>query len=91
MIQFSNDYNEETWVNEGMADVAAVVNGFGDVVEGHIDSYEEHPDEHLFDWTSDLGDYGQAFLYFDYFFNHYGARRTPRPRTSRPISRWHAC
>jgi immune inhibitor A len=77
MIQFSNDYNEETWVNEGMADVAAVVNGFGDVVEGHIDSYEEHPDQHLFDWTSDLGDYGQAFLYFDYFFNHYGAPENP--------------
>ena len=73
MIQFAHDYNEETWVNEGMADVAAVVNGFGDVVEGHIDSYESAPDNHLFDWGGFLEDYGQAFLFFDYLFNHYGS------------------
>lgn len=72
MIQFSNDYNEETWVNEGMADIAAIVNGFGDIVEGHISAYEEDPDQHLFDWGSDVADYGQAVLFFDYLFNHYG-------------------
>ena len=73
MIQFAHDYNEETWVNEGMADIAAVVNGFGDIVQGHIDAYAEEPDNHLFDWGSGLEDYGQAFLFFDYLFNHYGA------------------
>lgn len=72
MIQFGNDYNEATWVNEGMADIAAVVNGFADVVDGHISAYEDAPDQHLFDWKSDVADYGQAFLFFDYFFNHYG-------------------
>jgi len=72
MIQFSNDYNEATWVNEGMADIAAVVNGFGDIVQGHVGAYEEQPDNHLFDWGSDVSDYGQAFLFFDYLFNHYG-------------------
>jgi hypothetical protein len=73
MIQFAHDYNEETWVNEGMADIAAVVNGFGDIVQGHIDAYSGQPDNHLFDWGSALDDYGQAFLFFDYLFNHYGA------------------
>jgi hypothetical protein len=73
MIQFGNDYNEATWVNEGMADIAAAVNGFGDIVEGHISAYSEDPDQHLFDWKSDVADYGQAFLFFDYLFNHYGA------------------
>lgn len=73
MIQFGNDYNEATWVNEGMADIAAEVNGFGDIVQGHIDAYSEDPDQHLFDWKSDVADYGQAFLFFDYLFNHYGA------------------
>jgi hypothetical protein len=73
MIQFSNDYNEETWVNEGMADIAAQVNGFGDIVQGHVDAYEANPDQHLFDWTGLVDDYGQAFLFFDYLFNHYGA------------------
>jgi hypothetical protein len=72
MIQFSNDYNEATWVNEGMADIAAVVNGFGDIVEGHVTAYEEEPDNHLFHWGSEVADYGQAFLFFDYLFNHYG-------------------
>lgn len=74
MIQFGNDYNEATWVNEGMADIAAEVNGFGDIVEGHVSAYEEDPDQHLFDWKSDVADYGQAFLFFDYFFNHYGKK-----------------
>jgi hypothetical protein len=73
MIQFAHDYNEATWVNEGMADVAAVVNGFGDIVQGHIDAYLEEPDDHLFDWGGRVNDYGQAFLFFDYLFNHYGA------------------
>ncbi len=73
MIQFSNDYNEETWVNEGMADIAAVVNGFGDIVEGHVSGYEAEPDQSLKDWSSTVDDYGQAFLFFDYLFNHYGA------------------
>lgn len=72
MIQFSNDYNEATWVNEGLADIAAVVNGFGDIVQGHVDAFQEEPDNHLFDWGSDVSDYGQAFLFFDYLFNHYG-------------------
>jgi hypothetical protein len=74
MIQFGNDYNEATWVNEGMADIAARVNGFGDIVDGHVSAYEEDPDQHLFDWKSDVADYGQAFLFFDYFFNHYGEK-----------------
>ena len=72
MIQFSNDYNEATWVNEGLADIAAVVNGFGDIVQGHVDAFQDEPDNHLFDWGSDVSDYGQAFLFFDYLFNHYG-------------------
>ena len=74
MIQFGNDYNEATWVNEGMADIAARVNGFNDVVDGHITSYEDDPDQHLFDWKSEVSDYGQAFLFFDYLFNHYGRK-----------------
>jgi hypothetical protein len=73
MIQFAHDFNETTWVNEGMADVAAVVNGFGDIVQGHIDAYLDEPDDHLFDWGGRVNDYGQAFLFFDYLFNHYGA------------------
>ena len=73
MIQFSNDYNEETWVNEGMADIAAIVNGFGDIVDGHISAYEAAPDQSLKDWSSTVDDYGQAVLFFDYLFNHYGA------------------
>ncbi len=73
MIQFSNDYNEATWVNEGMADVAIAVNGFTSSVDGHVNAYQNQPDNHLLDWGSSLADYGQAFLFFDYLFNHYGA------------------
>lgn len=72
MIQFSNDFNEATWVNEGMADVAIEVNGFADEVQGHIDAYQDAPDDHLLDWGGGLADYGQAFLFFHYLFAHYG-------------------
>jgi hypothetical protein len=73
MIQFSNDFNEATWVNEGMADVAIEVNGFADEVQGHVDAYQDAPDDHLLDWGGGLADYGQAFLFFHYLFTHYGA------------------
>jgi hypothetical protein len=73
MIQFSNDFNEATWVNEGMADVAIEVNGFADEVQGHIDAFQDEPDDHLLDWGGGLADYGEAFLFFHYLFTHYGA------------------
>ena len=73
MIQFSNDYNEATWINEGMADIAIQVNGFGTTVQSHIDAFESAPDDHLLDWGGGLADYGEAFLFFDYLFTHYGA------------------
>jgi hypothetical protein len=77
MIQFSNDYNEATWVNEGMADVAIAVNGFTDSVQGHIDAFQNAPDDHLLDWGGGLADYGEAFLFFDYLFTHYGQPENP--------------
>lgn len=73
MIQFSNDFNEATWVNEGMADVAIEVNGFADEVQGHIDAYQDAPEDSLLDWGGGLADYGQAYLFFHYLFTHYGA------------------
>ena len=78
MIQFGNDYNETTWVNEGLADIAAVVNGFEGVVDGHVSAYSEDPDQSLLDWGSDVSDYGHSFLFFDYFFNHYGQPEDPK-------------
>jgi hypothetical protein len=72
MIQFANDANEETWVNEGMADVAIEVNGFGSLTSSHTSDYANTPEDQLTTWDGELYDYGNAYAYFSYFLEHYG-------------------
>ena len=72
MIQFANDANEETWVNEGMADVAIEVNGFGTLTSSHTSGYANTPHDQLTTWDGELYDYGNAYAYFSYFLEHYG-------------------
>ncbi|HEV3478539.1 MAG TPA: CARDB domain-containing protein, partial [Gaiellaceae bacterium] len=77
MIQFANDANEETWVNEGMADVAIEVNGFGSLTSGHTSDYANHPEDQLTTWDGELYDYGNAYSFFSYFLEHYGPSDDP--------------
>jgi hypothetical protein len=81
MIQFANDANEETWVNEGMADVAIEVNGFGSLTSSHTSDYANHPEDQLTTWDSELYDYGNAYSFFSYFLEHYG----PADNTATPF------
>jgi hypothetical protein len=77
MIQFANDANEETWANEGMADVAIEVNGFGSLTSSHTSDYANHPEDQLTAWDGELYDYGNAYAYFSYFLEHYGPADDP--------------
>jgi hypothetical protein len=72
MIQFANDANEETWTNEGMADVAIEVNGFGTLTSSHTSDYANNPEDQLTTWDGELYDYGNAYTFFSYFLEHYG-------------------
>jgi len=79
MIQFANDYNEESWVNEGMADIAAEVNGFTDIVSSHLSSFQSNPDLQLNAWgEGGVADYGKAYTFFNYLFEHYGRPDDPK-------------
>jgi immune inhibitor A len=77
MIQFANDANEETWVNEGMADVAIEVNGFGSLTSSHTSDYANTPEDQLTNWDGELYDYGNAYSFFSYFLEHYGPADDP--------------
>ena len=85
MIQFPADRNDESWVNEGFAEVGAFLNGYD--VGGWDWAYSEEPDLQLTDWSSEPGSngphYGQSFLYLTYFLDRFGEDAT-KALTSNP-------
>jgi immune inhibitor InhA-like protein len=77
MIQFANDANEETWLNEGMADVAIEVNGFADLTASHTSDYAANAGDQLTAWDGQLYDYGNAYSFMSYLLEHYGPPDNP--------------
>ncbi|MCD6290354.1 MAG: immune inhibitor A [Anaerolineae bacterium] len=78
MIHWYNDRNEETWVNEGFSELAAMLNGF---TSGRADRlYTDEPDTQLTTWSDDPGGngahYGASFLFMDYFLERFGESLT---------------
>ncbi|HEY64143.1 MAG TPA: hypothetical protein G4O02_06185 [Caldilineae bacterium] len=78
MIHWYNDRNEETWVNEGFSELAAVLNGF-DI--GRADQFfTELPDTQLNTWSDEPGangpHYGGSFLFMAYFLERFGEELT---------------
>ncbi|TET49863.1 MAG: hypothetical protein E3J64_08985, partial [Anaerolineales bacterium] len=78
MICWYQDRNEDTWLNEGMADLASALNGFD--AEGHSFSFAIAPDNQLNDIDYDSGDalasYGSGFLFATYFLDRFGEEAT---------------
>ena len=71
-IHWNGDSTEETWVNEGLAEVASIVAGYRPASQ---DIFIHSPTVSLVNWP--LGQpsgvhYGAAFLFFDYLADHYG-------------------
>jgi immune inhibitor A len=73
MIHWFQDRNEDTWVNEGLSELAAHVAGYE--VGGSDYAYSLTPDTQLNAWT-DLGasapHYGASYLFLAYFLEQYG-------------------
>jgi immune inhibitor A len=74
MIHWYQHPLDLSWVNEGMSVLAQHINGFS---AGGLDqSFIEMPDTQLTDWTDDINvaltHYGAAYLFMDYFSEHYG-------------------
>lgn len=71
------DSDEESWINEGMADYAMVLTGYGESVWGHLGDTAELPENSLVLWEDQggievLADYGNAFLFQYYLMEKFG-------------------
>jgi immune inhibitor A len=74
MIHWYRDLNEDTWMNEGFSELAALINGYD---PGGFDySYTSNTDMQLNDWASSVGEndshYGASFLFMTYFLDRFG-------------------
>lgn len=78
MIHWYRDLNEETWMNEGFAEVAVLLNGYS--IGGADLVYTDNPDLQITDWPADqentFAHYGAAFLFLTYFLDRFGDHAT---------------
>lgn len=73
MIHWNVDTNEDGWLNEGMSELAAFLNGYG--VSNFVGSFMAAPDTQLNAWEADgsnAAHYGAAFLFNGYFLDRFG-------------------
>ncbi len=78
MIHWHQDRNEDTWVNEGMSELATFINGYG--ISNFVGAFTAMPDTQLTGWadTPDaaLANYGGSFLFMSYFLQRFGEEMT---------------
>lgn len=74
MIHWYQDRNEDTWVNEGLSELATFINGYG--TSGFVGAFAHVPDTQLTSWSdspsASLANYGGSFLFVAYFLQRYG-------------------
>ncbi len=75
MIHWANDRNETSWVNEGMSELASLLNGYD--VGGHDGAYALRPDTQLTTWADPSEEsvsehYGGSYLFTAYFLDRFG-------------------
>ncbi|WJH35957.1 immune inhibitor A [Paenibacillus sp. CC-CFT747] len=76
LLHRDSDAGEENFINEGLSDFAQFLVGYGHS-QGHVDFFMNHLRNSLTLWgdQSDLqilGDYGNAYLFQLYLYDHYG-------------------
>ncbi len=74
MIHWHQDRNEDTWVNEGLSELATFINGYGS--SNFVGAFTATPDTQLTGWADTPGgataNYGGSFLFMAYFLQRYG-------------------
>lgn len=74
MIHWHNDRNEETWVNEGLSELSAYLNGFD--TSGAVGTFARQPDTQLTSWADSPGQagahYGAAYSFMYYLLQRFG-------------------
>ncbi len=74
MIHWYNDANEETWVNEGLSELAMALSGYD--TGGTERVFAQTPDTQLNTWgdspNESIAHYGGSFLFLSYFLERFG-------------------
>ena len=77
MIHWHQDPNEDTWVNEGAAELATKLNGYR--MGGETSAFAGSPDTQLNAWAEDPSrsapHYGASYLFMVYFVQRLGSDR----------------
>ncbi|MFW9941388.1 MAG: hypothetical protein ACFFFT_10145 [Candidatus Thorarchaeota archaeon] len=72
LVHFDQDPDEPSWVDEGCAELAMFLCGYGHP-DRHIDEYFfYHPVTSLTFWGGGLEDYGQKYLWILYLYEKFG-------------------
>ncbi|MQC27222.1 MAG: hypothetical protein DWG76_07225 [Chloroflexi bacterium] len=78
MIHWYRDRNETSWLNEGLSELATLLNGY--IHTGFAQVYTASPDVQLNDWSPDPNantpHYGAGLLFTAYFLDQFGAEAT---------------
>lgn len=77
LLQDDYDADEETFVVEGMADLAVHLTGYGVSLKSHLDAAAAKPENSLVVWGDQgdaeiLADHGQAYLFQHYLLEQFG-------------------
>jgi hypothetical protein len=73
LIHNDHDYDEDSWIDEGMADLAIYLNGYGHD-DGHVVYYLAFHRTPLTTWSSALENYGASYLFQLYLLENYGEK-----------------
>lgn len=78
MIHWYRDRNETSWINEGMSELASLLNGYH--YGGFVEQYTSQPDHQLNDWPNDENAttpyYGSGLYFVTYFLERFGNEAT---------------
>jgi len=88
LIHAHADDGEESWVNEGLSQVAGQLVGGGEV---WIPQFLAQPDLQLDHWPSDadsIPNYAASELFFAYLLDHYGGRANANALLNEPGDSW---
>jgi hypothetical protein len=67
LIHWGQDANEQSWLDEGCAELAMVAYGVPDPISG----FNSNPDNDLTAWNQTTADYVKVMLFFTYLQEHY--------------------
>ncbi len=72
MIHYNQNPSEESWVNEGMSDLAAYITG-NRILQDKIDAFTKSSvTTSLIPFNQTIANYGASFLFMIYLFEQYG-------------------